>query len=75
MEAGCEEDCLSALSEACPRGKKDSEFIAGRVGILSPKKGEMLKACCVGVQGLMLHIPGTSGGALRKQEGGVPGNV
>lgn len=38
MEAGCEKDCLSALSEACPRGKKDSEVIAGRVGILSPEK-------------------------------------
>ena len=47
MEAGSEKDCLSALSEACPTGEKDSEFMAGRVGILSPEKGEVLKACCV----------------------------
>lgn len=68
MEAGCEEDCLSALSEACPRGKKDSELYAGGLAFSALK--EMLKTCCVWSAGLNATHTWNTRGTLRKQEGG-----
>ena len=52
-----------------PKGEKDSEFIAGRVGILSPKNGEMLKACCVWGAGLNATHTWNTRGCFEKAGG------